>query len=227
MTWDSRRDPGSRVLGMWLLKPKSSSKQASLQVDEEPIERVAGGRKYRIVTREYIAQGHDGYSMLTGGQLLIGHESGTIMSSIVRKYMLGRINILLMSNDFLNAVIGSQFVNKVIRLNEQHKFYQERTRAAIDLQEQSLKEELKPPQSAAARRWGRAMTFVRQAMHYRDHMGISTSEDMATVDAFDGHNTRKGLSCNEVSFEANPDLLVVSPAIDGRLKDEGKESSDE
>ena len=58
-------------------------------------------------------------------------------------------------------------------------------------------------------------------------MAISTSEDMATVDAFDGHNTRKGLSCNEVSFEANPDLLVVSPAIDGRLKDEGKESSGE
>jgi 5'-nucleotidase len=90
LTWDSRRDPGSRVLGMWLLKPNSSSKQASLQVDEEPIERVAGGRKYKIVTREYMAEGHDGFSMLTGGQLLIDHESGTIMSSIVRKYMLGR-----------------------------------------------------------------------------------------------------------------------------------------
>ena len=85
---------------MWLLKP---SKQASLQVDEEPIERVAGGRKYKIVTREFMAQGHDGFSMLTRGQLLIDHESGAIMSSIIRKYMLGRVNILLISNDFLNA----------------------------------------------------------------------------------------------------------------------------
>ena len=90
MTWDSRRDPGNRVLGMWLLKPNSPSKQASVQVDEEPIERVAGGRKYKIVTREYMAKGYDGFSMLTRGQFLIDHESGAIMSSIVRKYMLGR-----------------------------------------------------------------------------------------------------------------------------------------
>ena len=95
LTWDSRRDPGNRVLGMWLMKPNYSSEEASFQADEEPIERVAGGRKYKIVTREYMAQGHDGFSMLTKGQLLIDHESGAIMSSIVRKYMLGRINILL------------------------------------------------------------------------------------------------------------------------------------
>lgn len=134
-----------------------------------------------------------------------------------------------MSNniDFLNATIGSQFVNKVIRLKERHKVYQERTRAAIDVQEQKLKEEIKPTLSAASRRWERAMSLIHQAMHYRDHMAICTSEHMTTVDAFDGHNTRKGRSCNKVSFETNPDLLVVSPAIDGRLKDEGKESSDE
>ena len=89
LTWDSRRDPGSRVLGMWLLKRKFSSKEASIQDDEEPIERVAGGRKYRIVTGEYMAQGHDGFSMLTKGQLLIDHESGATMNSIIRKYMLG------------------------------------------------------------------------------------------------------------------------------------------
>ena len=96
--------------------------------------------------------------------------------------------------------------------------------AAIHLQEEKLKEELKPAKSAAARRWERAMSSVR---HYRDHMAICTSEDMTTVDAFDGHNTRKGRSCNKVSFETNHDLLVISPAIDGRLKDEGKESSGE
>ena len=99
MTWDSRRVPGSRVLGhgMWLLKPKVSSKEASFQTDEEPIEREAGGRKYKIVTGEYMAQGHDGFSMLTKGQLLIDHESGSTMSSIVRKYVLGRVNILIIS----------------------------------------------------------------------------------------------------------------------------------
>jgi hypothetical protein len=186
------------------------SEETSFQGDEEPIERVAGSRKYKIVTREYMAQGHDGFSMLTKGQLLIDHESGAIMSSIVRKYML-----------------GSQFVNKIIRLKEQRAIHQERTRAAIDLQEQKLKEEFKPALSAAARRWERAMSLVRQAVRYRDHMAICTSEHMTTVDAFDGHNTRKGRSCTMFSLETNPDLLVVSPAIDGRLKDEGKESSGE
>ena len=62
-------------------------------------------------------------------------------------------------------------------------------------------------------------------MHYRDHIAICTSEDMTTVDAFDGYNARKGRSGNKVSPEANADLLVISPAIDGRLKDEGKEST--
>ena len=125
----------------------------------------------------------------------------------------------------MNAATGSQFVNKVIRLKERYTVCQERTRAAIDLHEQKLKEEFKPAISTAARRWERAMSLVRQAMRYRDHMAICTSEHMTTVDAFDGHNTRKGRSCNRISLETNPDLLVISPAIDGRLKDEGKESS--
>ena len=122
----------------------------------------------------------------------------------------------------LNIAIGSQFVNKVIRLKEQRTVHQERTRVTIDLQEQKLKEEFKPAVSAAARRWERATSLVLQAMRYRDHMAICTSEHMTTVDAFDGHNIRKGRSCNKVSFETNPDLLVFSPAIDDRLKDEGR-----
>ena len=129
-----------------------------------------------------------------------------------------------MLDDCLSAAIGSQFVNKVIRLKERRIVHQERTRAAIDLQEQ-LKEEIKPPISEAARRWERAMSLVREAMRYRDHIAICMSEHMTTVDAFDGHSTRKGRSCNQVSLETNPDLLMVSPSIDGRLKDEGKESS--
>ena len=35
--------------------------------------------------------------------------------------------------------------------------------------------------------------------------------------------THKALSCNKVSFETNHDIVVVSPAIDGRLKYEAKE----
>jgi len=52
--WDSRKVPGRRVLGVWLLKPGF----------EEEIRRE-GGRKYKILTREYLAQGHDGYEPLS------------------------------------------------------------------------------------------------------------------------------------------------------------------
>ena len=129
-----------------------------------------------------------------------------------------------MSKDFLNAAIDSQFVNKVIQPKEGHTVHQERTRAAIDLvQEQKLKEGFKPAISVAAHRWERIMSLVRQAMHYR----LGDRDHMATVNAYDDHNTRKGRSCNKVSLETNSDLPVVSPAIDGRLKDEGMERSGE
>lgn len=128
-------------------------------------------------------------------------------------------------------MIDSQLVNKAIRLEERDTVHQERTRTTIDLQleEQKSKEQFKPAISAAARLWKRAISFIRQAMHCQDHIAICTSEHMTTVNAFDhGHNTtRKGCpgqcSCNnmKVSLETNLDLLVVSPVVDGRIKDEG------
>jgi 5'-nucleotidase len=45
---------------------------------------------YRIVTREYMAAGHDGYDALKDKPYLIDDENGVIMSSIVRRYLLGQ-----------------------------------------------------------------------------------------------------------------------------------------
>ena len=59
-------------------------------VDGDPIFRVKGGRTYKIVTREYMAQGHDGFLPLAGKKYLVDDESGQMMSSIVRKYLLGK-----------------------------------------------------------------------------------------------------------------------------------------
>ena len=58
-------------------------------VDGEPIKCVKGGRMYKIVTREYMAQGHDGFLPLKGQKYLVDDESGQLMSAIVRKYLLG------------------------------------------------------------------------------------------------------------------------------------------
>ncbi|KAI0637232.1 Metallo-dependent phosphatase-like protein [Trametes polyzona] len=127
VSWDSRKPPGQRVLGVWLLQEPvgsstnptpshsgtaspvmqtgsaASSMSSLLQstmtamsqpamelVDGEPIPRTKGGRMYRIVTREYMAQGHDGFLPLKGKKYLVDDESGQMMSSIVRKYLLGK-----------------------------------------------------------------------------------------------------------------------------------------
>lgn len=51
---------------------------------------------YRIVTREYMAQGHDGYEPLKGQRYIVDDESGQIMSAIVQKYLLGMYRLLFL-----------------------------------------------------------------------------------------------------------------------------------
>lgn len=116
--WDSRRPPGQRVLGVWLTKEPSgsttntplhsgsttpaassmsnllqtisgSSDSAPFLTDVEEVKREKGEKKYAIVTREYMAQGHDGFLPLKGSKYLVDDESGQMMSTIVRKYLLG------------------------------------------------------------------------------------------------------------------------------------------
>ena len=115
VSWDSRRPPGQRVLAVWLVQEPSASSattpyhsgnvspaamsasnllqnanqsQGSL-IDIEEVKRTTTGRRYKIVTREYMAQGHDGFTALKDKKYLVDDESGQIMSSIVRKYLLG------------------------------------------------------------------------------------------------------------------------------------------
>jgi 5'-nucleotidase len=98
VSWDSRRPPGQRVLGVWLLEDLSDDESVVSNdnglvtpalKDGEVISRDDNEAKYKIVTREYMAQGHDGFTPLSGNKYLIDDESGQITSTIVRKYLLG------------------------------------------------------------------------------------------------------------------------------------------
>lgn len=92
VTWDSRLPPGRRVLSVVLLKQiekYSDDGSPERLVEEEPVPRSKEGRKYNIVTRDYLAEGHDGFVILKGKPYLVDHESGSLMSSIVRQYLLG------------------------------------------------------------------------------------------------------------------------------------------
>lgn len=192
--WDSRKAPGERVLGMWLLKPIIDGSG----FDEEEIRREEGGRKYKIVTREYLAQGHDGYEPLTRGKWLVDHECGSTFSSIVRSYLL-----------------GAQFVTKLLRSKHERE-------AKITSHAGEFIDGLKVgSNSVPDQRWKRVLKQVLETRsHYRQ---ISMTEDMSPVDVFDGATARKGLKCKlGTADELEDDLLVVSPRVDGRLKDIAK-----
>jgi 5'-nucleotidase len=103
--WDSRKPPGQRILDIRLESESADSKSEFVleKVEREP------GRLYRIVTREYMAQvgllavyswkllthgvwsqGHDGFQALKGSTYLIDEEHGMPMSTLVRRYLLGK-----------------------------------------------------------------------------------------------------------------------------------------
>ncbi|GLB35152.1 putative 5'-nucleotidase family protein [Lyophyllum shimeji] len=208
VSWDSRREPGSRVLGVWLLQESDESETSSDQrsgistprlVDGELIENTAGGRTYKIVTREYMAEGHDGYLAFKGKPYLIDGEGGQMMSSIVRKYLL-----------------GAQFVNKWASLAHP---------APIDMRPST--EEAIARASKAAQNWKHAASLAiqwsrRPRSHYQDQLNVSTSEHMTSVDVYNGQHIRRGDEAAQPQEFDEADLLVVSPEVDGRLKDNGR-----
>lgn len=97
VTWDSSRPKGQRVVGIRLaLDQKDSNHAEPSDKDQEPtgldgapVERQKGGRMYKVVTRQYMAEGHDGYSALKDCKYLIDDENGKLMSALVRQYLLG------------------------------------------------------------------------------------------------------------------------------------------
>jgi len=107
VVWDSRCPPGQRVLSVHLdpeinesttdtpthtsgdVTPTQSAPVNLSQDSVDEVKREKGGRTYKVVTREYLAEGHDGYDALKDGKYLIDDEAGQMMSTIVRKYLLG------------------------------------------------------------------------------------------------------------------------------------------
>ena len=93
VSWDSRRPPGQRVLGVRMQEEDASGSDSGtatpVRIDGTIVERVEGGRMYYIVTRQYMAEGHDGFEPLIGKKEIIDDEAGQITSTVVRKYLLG------------------------------------------------------------------------------------------------------------------------------------------
>ncbi|KAL5511406.1 hypothetical protein ACEPAH_4622 [Sanghuangporus vaninii] len=212
VTWDSRKPPGQRVLNIAVQihkridEHKSGDSTPNLLFEYEEIPR-SGGRKYVVVTREYMAQGHDGFECLKDQKMLINDEEGQMMSTIVRKYFL-----------------GSKYINKMNRAVEQYSQSGQAERPK--LLHADTERILRHSRAAAARarnHWSQALQHVRAILHspahYRGPLSISRREHMDSTDCFDGARARAGERQQSTDEEESEDLPVITPFADGRLKD--------
>ncbi|KAG9121475.1 hypothetical protein FRC07_002562 [Ceratobasidium sp. 392] len=200
--WDSRLPPGNRIKGIWFAEQEVSSDGSVHSKNGRPLERD-DSQVYRIVTREYMASGHDGYEALKGKKYLIDDENGIIMSSIVRRYLL-----------------GSQYIH-TFKAQKQHspsKFLSAATPSTL---------------SKAKQRWLKAtemiVNFERQRAptghtinEIGDALRIAQQEHMTDIDKYDGALARCGKSSGSMASKGKIDLVVVKPIVDGRMKDLGR-----
>lgn len=259
VSWDSRRPRGQRVLGVWLVQEPSGSasptpfhsgtttpaaasganllqvNQPNTLVDIEEVKRVKGGRQYKLVTREYMAQGHDGFEALKGHKYLVDEESGQMMSTIVRKYLLGKPIHFRAEVIIYSSSTGCRFINRMSRIQSQER---------IELLLNSASNEIISREKARHEQYNRhllrkdTVSKWRHAMHlalrwsrahYKDNIHLTEKEHMSEVDCFDGETLRRGRTRERKSEESDDthdtsldDLITIHPVVDGRLKDEGR-----
>jgi len=236
VVWDSRRPPGQRVISVHLdpeigestidtpaLSPTTTG--PTIRVTQDPAEEVKrekGGRMYRVVTREYLASGHDGYEMLKGNKYLIEDEGGQMMSAVVRKYLL-----------------GSRFVNRMSRLARESVLSQTFMGAGTEMIIQRERKRSQRLQNQGKMHWKLAGSLViksiRSKRHYQETLSVAQVEHMSDVDCFDGEKMRRewgapqaqeakeGKGQDEKSPHKNEeDLLNIHPVLDGRFNDIGR-----
>lgn len=108
-------------------------------------------------------------------------------------------------------------------------FVNAKTKGRIDVLGTESKKEKESQHDTAAKLWRHAAALAihhgRSTAHYQNHFKISVTEHMSEVDAFDGEHARKSLACTPASSDENDNLLLVTPVVDGRLKDEGSPST--
>jgi len=222
VSWDSRREPGQRVLGIWLLQEAPSGSLESsggsgagtpVPVDGEPIKREKTGRMYKLVTREYLAQGHDGYEPLRGRNYLVDDENGQLMSSLVRKYLL-----------------GSRYVNRMARFRDESKGTDHMHTDTADVVKREVDHRKRHANGDywpnIAQKWQQATTVIlhklRSRGHYLDNINITAREHMSGVDCFNGKKVRRGGNGSGENGHGkgySEDLPVIHPVADGRIKD--------
>ncbi|KAF8553765.1 Metallo-dependent phosphatase [Imleria badia] len=184
-------------------------------VDGKFVERVKNGRMYKIVTREYMATGHGGYTALLGYKYLIGGENGQPMSSLVKEYLLGA-----------RSVDNSARLRE--RKDETYRLHSE----TVDVARQEIEHQTRHPRKRLwtkfIQRWQHTVANALQELCSRSRDQVAAREHTRGVAHYDGKKVRRGSEGNDNNGHDSEEtysqdrLFVIHPVIDGRFKDVGR-----
>ncbi|RKP02582.1 hypothetical protein CXG81DRAFT_10609, partial [Caulochytrium protostelioides] len=80
MRYDSSRPPGQRVVDMTMVRELPHFCTREPVLDDEV---------YTVVTREYVRQGNEGFTMLADAPITVDEHEGMLLSAIVRRFLDG------------------------------------------------------------------------------------------------------------------------------------------
>ncbi|WWD20985.1 hypothetical protein CI109_105465 [Kwoniella shandongensis] len=227
--WDHTKPPGSRVLSIHQSVPPRKDedevedpddlvdfkeqedgtrievKQRKLELGDE-IKREEGGKIYRVITREYMAEGYDGFEAMKDRKFIVDDENGQIMSSIIRSFLLGSSYIFRHKQleDAAQSHLSSRTDQVLSRARAQH---QSSPTSSLSSSPQSLKnlsflhqgQQLREPvlspvsERSASSAWGnlRRHVVTHDWGSIRDALHIAKNEHMSSLDVVAGQAMRQ------------------------------------
>ncbi|TXT12211.1 uncharacterized protein COLE_02621 [Cutaneotrichosporon oleaginosum] len=289
--WDHRKPPGKRINSIHLTVQTTEHKdddhdpsakvtfveqpdgtrieikQAEVTLGEE-IKNVEGGRMYSVITREYMAQGFDGFEALKDRRMIVDHEVGQSMSSIIRSFLLGSSFIFRMKqladahHDHVDHICSrtlnvlkrhrtlhrspeNSVASSPVKAMYGHRFVDSPTASPVQTHFMSVDTEEEEGMTASLT----ASTWVSLRRHVIEHdwvtireaMHMAKHEHMSDVDPCDGRHLRRKTILNigdKTPRTATPtpgmlvdakrkaelkdlgsDVAIVSPQVDGRMRD--------
>ncbi|WVR09253.1 hypothetical protein IAU60_006318 [Kwoniella sp. DSM 27419] len=225
--WDHTKPSGSRVLSIHELQPDERDddevehpqdfidfrehedgtqvvvRQRKLAMGD-PVQRDSS-KTYRVITRDYMAQGYDGFEALKNRKFIVDDENGQIMSSILRSFLLGSSYIF--RHKQLEAAANQHLSKRTDRvLSRARQQHQHSPSSSLSSSPQSVKGSfLSPggqkggyiPSPVSEKSNTLAWSLVRRHVvqhdwtSIRDAMHVAKHEHMSSVDEVAGEAMRE------------------------------------